>query len=153
MRTLAIAALVLAVPALAIAQSPVSEDLKKFNGFYKPESVQLEGKEAFPDAKSKSVMTLVIKDAEYRMYYLSDAQKDLHVRVFTGDLKIDSAAKTFELVVKEGQKKGEKVHGIYELSEKQLKLCYSPVDKPRPTAFASAAGSGCFLETWVVEKR
>ncbi len=153
MRTLAIVALLAVMPTLAVAQAPVPDDVKKLNGFYKPESVQYEGKEQFPDAKSKAPITLVVKDGEYRMYYLSDAQKDLHVRVFTGDLKVDGAAKTFELIVKEGQKKGEKVHGIYELAEKQLKLCYCPADKPRPTTFAAAAGSGCFFETWAVEKK
>jgi len=150
MRKLALIAMFVALTGFAVAQTP--DDAKKLDGKYKPESVQFEGKEQMPDAKTRAMMTLVVKEGEYRMYYLSDAQKDLHVRVFVADMKFDHQAKTFELTVKEGQKKGNKVHGTFEKMDDKLKLCYGPVDKPRPTNFTTAAGSGLFSEVWVVQK-
>lgn len=151
MRKLALITLSVVLSGFAVAQTP--DDAKKLDGKYKPESVQFEGKEQMPDAKTRAMMTLVVKEGEYRMYYLSDAQKDLHVRIFVADLKVEAGAKTFELTVKEGQKKGNKVHGIFEKTGDQLKLCYGPADKPRPTSFTAAVGSGLFSEVWVAEKK
>ena len=48
----------------------------------------------------------------------------------------------------DGQMKGPKRHGIYEVAGDQLKLCYGPVDRPKPVKFESPAKSGYFLETW-----
>ncbi|MFO0849178.1 MAG: TIGR03067 domain-containing protein [Gemmataceae bacterium] len=137
----------------AAAQTPaVSPHLKQLEGHWKPESVQFDGKEQL-DAKAKQALTLWIKDAEYRMFYVSDPAKDLHFRLFTADLALDPATKTFALTVKDGQKKGEKRHGIYEVKGDKLTVCYGPAEKPRPTTFATTAGSECFCEVWVKEKK
>ena len=61
--------------------------------------------------------------------------------------------KTIEFTFLDGALKGKKRHGIYELSGDTLKLCYGPSDKPRPTAFASPAGSGYFNEVWTRERK
>ena len=53
---------------------------------------------------------------------------------------------TFEFAT--GELKGQKRHGIYEIAGNQLKLCYGPVDKPKPTEFKAPPKSGFFLETW-----
>jgi uncharacterized protein (TIGR03067 family) len=47
-----------------------------------------------------------------------------------------------------GPLKGQKRHGIYEIAGDQLKLCYGPIDKPRPTTFTAPPNSGYFLEIW-----
>ncbi len=147
MRFLAVAVAVLAVGGAATAQSP-DEEMKKWAGYWKPQSVVYEGKEQMPDPQSRASITLVVKDGEYRMYVLSDPARKLHLRLFTADLKLDPASKSFELTVKDGEKKGQRRHGIYELKDGQLKICYGPAEKPRPTKFEAPPGSEYFCETW-----
>jgi uncharacterized protein (TIGR03067 family) len=121
-------------------------------GAWKPKTIQFEGKE-MADAEAKQKMTLVLKDGEYRMYWARDLAKDEYIRLFTGTVTFDPSKGTFEVAIKDGEKKGEKVHGIYELKDGVLRLCYGPGDKTRPVAFASLAGSGYFLESWTAEKK
>jgi uncharacterized protein (TIGR03067 family) len=147
MRVLAVAVLVAAGGGAVLGQSP-SEEMKKWAGYWKPESIIYDGKEQMPDPATRASITLVVKDGEYRMYVLSDPQRKLHLRLFTADLTLDPSAKTFELTVKDGEKKGHKRHGIYELKDGRLKICYGPAEKPRPTQFAAPPGSEYFFETW-----
>ena len=126
--------------------------VKAPEGAWRPTSMEFEGKQ-MADAEAKQKMTLVLKDGEYRMFWATDPAKDEGVRLFTGDVTFDPAKGTFEIAVKDGQKKGEKVHGIYELKDGTLRLCYVPADKARPAAFASPAGSGYFCETWAAVKK
>lgn len=147
MRALAAVVATLAVGSAAWAQTP-EEEMKHWAGYWKPQSVVFEGKEQMPDPSSRAAITLVVKDGEYRMYVLSNPQKKEFLRLFTADLRLDPATKSFELTVKDGEKKGFKRHGIYELKDGHLKLCYGPTEKPRPTRFESAPGSQYFLETW-----
>lgn len=137
--------------AAAAAQQPAAPPLK-LDGMYKPESIQYDGKE-MADAKAKQSLTLVVKDGEYRAYYAPDPAKDSHVRLFTAALTHDPAAKTFELTVTDGPKKGEKRHGIYKLEAGKLTICYGPADKPRPKEFATGPNSGLFCETWAAEAK
>lgn len=154
MRTFALFALAFSA-ATAAATNPASvpEAVKQLNGYWKPESVLYEGQEQLPDAKSKELLTLVIKDGDYRMYYASDPAKDLHVRLFTAELRLDPTSKTCEINVKDGNKKGDARHGIYEMTGTQLKICYGPANQARPTKFEAPKGSGYFCETWVAEKK
>ena len=147
MRVIALVVVLLAVGGMTQAQSP-DEEMKKWAGYWKPQSVVFEGKEQMPDPSSRATITLVVQDGEYRMYVLSDPKRKLHLRLFTAHLKLDPASKSFELTVKDGDKKGQRRHGIYELKDGQLRLCYGPGEKPRPTKFEAPAGSEYFLETW-----
>ena len=138
---------------LAISVPTYGADIKPWEGRYKPTSIRYDDAEQLLDADAKTRMTLVVKDGEYRMFWHKDPSTDLHIRLFTADLSLDAATKTFSLTVKDGQKKGQMLHGIYEQTTTELKLCYAPTDKPRPTTFAAAKGSGCFLEVWTAEKK
>ncbi len=138
--------------ATAAAQTPAPPHLKVFEGQYKPESIQYDGKE-MADPKTKAALTLVVKDGEYRAYFASDPTKDSHVRLFTATLAADTGAKTFELTVTDGPKKGEKRHGIYKLDGGKLTICYGPAEKPRPTEFRTTPNSGHFCETWAAEAK
>jgi len=128
------------------------EELKKFQGYWKCESLQFDAKEQLP-AEERTKLTLVVKGAEYRMYSLSNPMKDEYVRLFTADLKFEGNSKHFEMTIKEGHEKSKKVHGIHEWNGPNFRICYGPADKPRPTKFETAVGSGFFLETWKPEKR
>ncbi len=142
-----------AIPAAATTAVAPAGDLKKWQGFWKADSIKYDGVDQLADAKQRAMLTLVVKDGEYRMYFASDAAEDKHVRLFTADLALDPAAKTFALTIREGQKKGEKRHGIYDLSGGKLTVCYCPADKPRPTKFEAGKGADTFVETWSPEKR
>lgn len=133
--------------------TPAADDLKKFQGFWKPDSLVADGEEKLPDAKQRELLTLVIKESEYRLYVASDPAQDKHMRLLTADFALDAAAKTFELTIKDGAKKGEKRHGIYSLADGKLQVCHGPADKPRPTKFEAAKGSDALLEKWSPEKR
>lgn len=141
------------VPASAVAPAAPAGDLKKWQGFWKADAIQYDGVDQLADAQQRAKLTLVVKDGEYRMYFASDPAQDKHLRLFTADLALDPAARTFVLTVKEGQKKGEKRHGIYDLAGGKLRVCYCPAEKPRPTKFESVKGADTFVETWSPEKR
>ena len=133
------------------ATPPVPEELKKLQGHWKCASIVFDGVEQTANPKERDALTLVVKAAEYRMYCVSDPAKDLHLRLFTGEIALDAATGTFTLAVVDGREKGKKIHGIYELTADQFKTCYGPADKPRPTKFETAKDSGLFVETWKVE--
>ena len=141
------------IPAAAIVPAAPTGDLKKWHGFWTADSIKFDGVDQLADAKQRARLTLVVKDGEYRMYFASDSDKEKHVRLFTAALALDPTAKAFVLTVKEGQKKGEKRHGIYDLEGGKLKICYCPADKPRPTKFEAAKGADTFVEVWSPEKR
>jgi uncharacterized protein (TIGR03067 family) len=145
--------LLLFVPVLSAAEPPApTRDATGLTGFWKPESVVFDGEEQFGDAKARQAITLVVKDGEYRVYFCKDKANDLHVRLVTAVLKADAGQKTIELTIKSGEKKGLKCHGIYEVKDGKLRVCYGSVEIPRPTKFEAPAGSQLFCEVWSVEK-
>lgn len=139
---------------LATAADPAKPALDPtgMSGFWKPASIVFDGVEQFADENARQAITLVVKDGEYRVYFCKEKAQDLHVRLATAELKTDATRKTVELTIKDGDKKGQKSHGIYEVKDGKLRLCYGPAEKRRPTEFASPVGSGYFCETWVAEK-
>ena len=133
--------------------SPAS-DLDKIQGYWKPLQCESEGKAMMPSDQMKQV-TVVYDKTEYHLYFkdskLDKDGKPLVFRLALANIALDPNTSprsiTFEFA--DGPLKGKKSHGIYELAGNQLKLCYGPADKPKPTKFESGAGSGYFLETWV----
>lgn len=137
----------LTLPALAADDT----DAAKMRGFWKPTSVVYDGVERFPEGKRRESITLVVKDNQYRMYVCLDKAKDEHSRLVTSDFALDEKAKTIALEIKDGPNKGQKCHGLYELKDGKLRICYGPADKAKPTEFGAPAGSGYFCETWTPE--
>ena len=141
------------VPAAATVPAPVTGELKKFQGFWKPESIRYDGVEQMPEAGQRKLMTLVVKGAEYRMYVVADAAKDEHYRLLTADLTLKPDNRTFEITVKTSKTAPQTRHGIYEFRGDKLVMCYADSAKPLPTAFAAEKGAEQFLEVWVKEKK
>jgi uncharacterized protein (TIGR03067 family) len=56
--------------------------------------------------------------------------------------------KTIDYTVTEGQAKGAKVLGIYQLDGDTVKFCFGAPDKERPTDFTAKEGSGRTLSSW-----
>ena len=101
-------------------------------------------------------VTVVFDKSEYHLYFKDkDPDKDgkpVILRLALANIALDSTTKSITFEFADGPLKGKKSHGIYELAGNQLKLCYGPADKPKPTKFESTANSGYFLETWARQK-
>lgn len=129
---------------------------KPFVGVWVPVSCQFDGAEQWQGeegAKVRESIVLSIDKGEHKLYVITDAKAMLGKRVSTAGLTADEKAGTFELTMSEGVKKGERVHGIFAFDGDQMKLCYGPADKPRPTKFEAAKGSGTFNEVWTRHKK
>jgi uncharacterized protein (TIGR03067 family) len=133
------------------AAAPVASDLDKVQGYWKPLQCDYEGAPAMPADLMKQV-TVVFDKSEYHLYF-KDAKAPMGqpsvLRLALANIALDAATKSITFEFADGPLKGKKSHGIYELAGNQLKLCYGPVEKPKPTKFESPARSGYFNETWV----
>jgi uncharacterized protein (TIGR03067 family) len=158
MRRFAVVAVGVALLGVSVAKTqnppkpavPLSPELKALQGFWKPLSIVYEGKPEVAVEGMKKI-TAVFDKAEYYMYYVDRSQEQPNVyRLAQMNVTLDvtTTPKTFVFECAVGALKGEKRHGIYELAGNELKLCYGPADKPRPTQFESAPGSSHFLEVW-----
>lgn len=158
MRTIRVGALMsaLAFGTVVFADPPVAApagDMDKVQGYWKPLQCDFEGKPQMPTEVMKQV-TVVFDKSEYHLYFkdtkLDKDNKPIVFRLALATISLDPSTTpksiTFEFA--DGPLKGKKSHGIYELSGNQLKMCYGPADKPKPTKFEAPANSGYFLETW-----
>ncbi len=151
MGVLGVATLVMADP--APTTNPAAGDLDKIQGYWKPLQCDLEGKGQMPTELMKQV-TVVYDKNEYHLYFkdskLDKDNKPIILRLALANITLDPSTSPKSIIFEfaDGPLKGKKSHGIYELAGNQLKLCYGPAEKPKPTKFESPAGSGYFLETW-----
>ena len=60
--------------------------------------------------------------------------------------------KAIDYEILEGQTKGKKVLGIYEIDGDKVKFCFATADKDRPSEFTAKAGSGNTLSVWKRKK-
>ena len=144
----------LGVGGLAVGGNPPPSappgDLGLVQGNWKPLSVQFEGKPQMPADEMQKV-TVVFDQTEYHLYYADKSvnpPKVLKLAVMNVAMDPATAPKTITFEFADGPLKGQKRHGIYELAGNQLKLCYGPAEKPRPTSFSAPPGSGYFLAVW-----
>lgn len=149
---------VLGMTTIALADPPAATpatDLDKLQGYWKPLQCEFEGKAQMPTDIMKQV-TVVFDKSEYHLYFKDTKAppgKPDVLRLAKADVTLDSATHTITFEFADGPLKGKKSHGIYEVAGNQLKMCYGPLDKPKPTKFESPAGSGYFLETWARQQK
>jgi uncharacterized protein (TIGR03067 family) len=64
-------------------------------------------------------------------------------------IKFDPTAKpmTIDSTIESGDAKGQTMLAIYELNGDELRVCFTPPDKTRPTKFSAAQGTGQLLYT------
>jgi uncharacterized protein (TIGR03067 family) len=137
--------------AIAADPKPV-DDLTALQGNWKPLQCEFQGKSQITADEMKQ-MTGVYDKTEYFLYFVdrTKAGKPDVMLIAHANVTLDPTASpkgiTFELL--EGSNKGARQHGIYEIAGNQLKLCYGPIEKPKPTKFESiSGGNGYILETW-----
>ena len=146
------AAQVPAPPSQLPASDPPPPTPKEWVGVWSPVSCLYDGAEQMGDAKIRDAIRLSIEKGEYKLYYLTDPVELVGKRLSVAALSVDEKAGTFALHITDGQKKGEKVLGIYELKGDTLKLCYAPADQTRPTKFEAPKGTAVFCEEWARAK-
>lgn len=134
------------------AAAPANTDLDKLQGYWKPLQCDYEGKAQMPTEIMKQV-TVVFDKSEYHLYFKDKEDKNgkpVILRLALANVTLDetTSPKTITFEFADGQLKGKKSHGIYEVAGNQLKMCYGPIEKPKPAKFESPANSGYFLETW-----
>ena len=126
-----IAALLLATIGTIAA---ADDDLAKFEGSWRIESMEIAGKAV--DLKYLKDSRLVLKGRTWAQ----DQAK--------GTYTIDATKtpKTIDLLFTEGPPKGTVLKGIYELDDTTYKLCVGPPKGERPTVFDSKAKGGGTLQ-------
>jgi uncharacterized protein (TIGR03067 family) len=133
------------------AEDKPADDLAALQGNWKPLQCDFQGVPQMPAEVMKQV-TAVFDKAEYHLYFVDKSKegqpKALKLAVANVTLDQNSVPRSITFEFAEGPMKGQKRHGIYEVAGNQLKMCYGPIDKPRPTEFKSLPNSGYFLETW-----
>jgi len=133
------------------AEPKPTDDLTALQGNWKPLQCDYQGMPQMPADQMKQV-TVVFDKNEYYLYFKDKDRngqpKVLLLALLAVSLDSSTSPKTITFEFKDGPFKGQKRHGIYELAGNQLKLCYGPSDKTKPTEFKSPVNSGYFLETW-----
>jgi uncharacterized protein (TIGR03067 family) len=130
---------------------PADDDLAKLSGTWLTVSLVNDGK-ALVDEKTppkEGPATKLVYERNTWMVKVGDKT------VATGKFKIDAAKAPKEIdIMDESGVKNEKTKlGIYEINRDTYKYCLAPAGKPRPTEFASKAGSGHSLGVSKREKR
>jgi uncharacterized protein (TIGR03067 family) len=149
----AVVAGLVAVVGLAVGGNPPPnppDDLAALQGNWKPLSIKFEDKDQMTAAELQKV-TAVFDQKEYHLYYADKAvnpPKVLKLAVANVVLDPSTTPKGIEFTFAAGPLQGQKCHGVYDLAGNQLKLCYGPADRPRPTGLAAPTKSGYFLEVW-----
>lgn len=140
-------------PPAEVPPKPVSlGDLATLQGNWKPLSIVFEGEnmgKQKPEVLQQ--LTSVFDKAEYHLYFVDKATPMPRVlKLAVANLILDhtTTPKSISFEFAEGKLKGQKRHGIYEISGNELKMCYGEADKPRPTKFEAPAKSGLYLEVW-----
>jgi uncharacterized protein (TIGR03067 family) len=113
---------------------------KALNGWWKPDSAVIAGKEvAHEELKTRY---LELSNGKYMLN-----QGD---QVDEGTYKIDESEnpKTITFVVTKGDTKGKTTLGIYELDKRTLRICFDTSGKTRPTKFESKPDSQSFLASY-----
>lgn len=156
MLRLGVVAGVIGMVGLAAADPPpaspptAQSELALLQGNWKPLSIEFEGK-AQATAEEMQKLTAVFDQSEYHLYFADKTQnppKVLKLAVMNVTVDPTTTPRTILFEFARGELKGQKRHGIYELAGNQFKMCYGPVEKPKPATFAAPANSGLFLEVW-----
>lgn len=134
-------------PAVAADPPTPTDDLGALQGYWKPLSVLFEGRPQMSADEMKKV-TVVFDQSEYHLYYKEPSKEPLKLARMVVALDPTTTPKTVTFEYAVGGLKGQKRHGIYEVAGNELRLCYGPAEKPRPTQFAAPDKSGHFLEVW-----
>jgi len=138
MRRFAALTLLLVLPVVAGAQDDaVKKDTKRLQGVWEVTKLVYNGSDFF--AKGMAGFDFEFKGNEAVVLGNEKVRKEYARLRF--QLIPNSTPPIMDLSITFGLQKDAKVEGIYDLKEKELKLCVRVFGNERPTEFASPAGS------------
>jgi uncharacterized protein (TIGR03067 family) len=129
----------------AIADDKKGTDLDKLQGTWKFVSMEQDGQTV---PKADEMPTITFEKDKFELKAGGQV-----VQAGTQVLDGGKKPKTVDATVTEGEGKGTTMLGIYELDGDNLKACFDPQGKKRPTEFKTAAGTGLMLVVMKREKK
>jgi len=134
------------VPPAEDRDAAARRDLDRFQGNWSLVSAQRDGTPMAPEEVRK--LRLAIQGNEFTL------SKDAAV-VSRGTFKLDPTRqpKQVDETITAGPNQGKVFSAIYEIDEDRHTVCFAAAGKERPTAFASAPGSGQLLQVWKRERK
>ena len=142
--TLALVAALAGVP--AGADDKKGTDLDKLQGTWRFVSMEMDGQPA--PKKGDEMPTITFEKDKFTV-----RGGETVLQAGTQVLDAGQKPKTVDAKVTEGEGNGTTMLGIYELDGDNLKACFDPQGKKRPTEFKAAAGSGHMLVVMKREKK
>ena len=119
-------------------------DLTRLQGTWRIAALETDGRKMAPAAFAAS--TIVVKGTRFTTSSMG--------AIYEGTITVDSShtPRRFDMQFTRGPEKGSTSLGIYELAGDRWKICLTMSGAVRPSAFATAAGSGLALEVLKREK-
>ena len=145
---LALAAAVTLTPSFAddTKEQAIAKDRQQIAGTWRIVGLEVNGNPVNPeDARKLTVVNG--PDGTWRL--LSNGQE---IAKGTNQFDPTQRPKTIDFKTTEGAGQGQVYQGIYELGENTRRLCFASPGQPRPTEFASPAGSQQVLVRFEREK-
>jgi uncharacterized protein (TIGR03067 family) len=124
----------------------IKKDRKQIEGTWRVIALEVNGNKAMEEDARK----LTVVNGSDGTWSLRSEGKEISKGTSTIDPT--KKLKAIDFTPTEGEGKGSRFLGIYELGEKTRKLCFAPAEKERPTEFSSTPGSEIVLVTFEREK-
>lgn len=124
----------------------IKKDRKHIEGTWRVVTLEVNGNKAM-EADAKKLSVVNGSDGTWALY-----SEGREISKGTSTFDPTKKPKTIDFTPTEGEGKGNKYLGVYELGEKTRKMCFGPPGKERPTEFASTLGSEIILVTFEREK-
>ncbi len=112
------------------------KELRHLEGTWKVVSREVDGNKV-ADADLKKLTLNIAAGGKAALLSDGTAIAKADVTVFPA-----KKPKEIDLLIAEGENKGQIARGIYELKDDTLRICYAQPGRDRPTEFASKPGSG-----------
>lgn len=138
-QVLAVAVVVVAALAAPAEDRKPGSELALFTGTWKGVSAVHDGKAA--SKEDAETLTLVVKGDKYTLSHGKLKAEGTHT------LDASHTPKRIDAVRTSGPHKGEKMLGVYELTEDTFKVCFAAPGKERPKSLASEEGTHTRLMT------
>lgn len=120
----------------------IAEDRSRIQGTWRVVSLTINGDEAKQEDARKIV---VVNGPDGAWKVVVDGKE---VTRGTSEIDPTKKPKSLDFIPTEGDAKGRLFLGIYELGEKNRRMCFAPTGKERPIEFSSSRGSGHILLTF-----
>ena len=140
-----LAALALGLSAAAADEKTSKDELERFTGTWRGVSYVRDGTDV-PKAEAEKVRLVVMGEK----YTFTEGGEEIE-----GTHKLDPTRtpKHIDAVRTKGPHKGEKMLGVYQLSEDAFVVCFAAPEKDRPTELKPAGGPGLRVLSFKREKK